>query len=1142
MRSTVTSRLIPRRFFFVLLLSWCVGMGAFLGVILLCVRHGAKFLEQCLLSRTAGAVAQELVLHESDPRQPEAELRFLQAVNPDIQAYVLDREGKVTASVEASTLGFHVPLSIPHALQTPAVMLETICGADPLQNSPCVPVAAAPLTYRGESGYLYITATNGFSSALAWPFSLSVVPRSFFIQTAFTLACVLTVWGYFAMLLRVSFSAASDTLERFLKGDYQQRIAIDSSDELSLMADALNSMADTVSAEEKELRDVAEQRKQVLAGVLHDLLRPVSSMRLLLERYRRDGTGITGERQEALRSVIRTDRGVLEELRQVKEPAPSASTNDSSEYVLAEIVQEVFGALRAKQAELSQQCIFEAEPGLPRGIGNRDAVLRVLLNLVDNACAYSPPGGLIRVRAFPIDGLIGVEVIDHGMGIPQSELPRIFQPFYRSAQARAMSPGGSGLGLAAVKRIIVSLGGAIQIRPSMPHGTTVRCIFPSVDNRFVPHMPVYAEWTNPSLPAFPSLLRVDVPGHNTIIGVALLSMTMLLLCPVSPDVSRTEAFRWFGLLTVVCGAVYLSARIVFYGQRDAALTSNARAKHAETIRCAVLATFGLVWSMGLPVFVGASRTISAVVFLIGLAAGFGMTLSLRPRWKEFAAAALPLGLPLVATLLRRNNTVEWMSCLFAMTVTTVISLQVRRRRSRFLSRRLAAFLYGLVCASLALQAFVTGFDLLRQMARARPADRPPVLETVREALSREETNGTPPSRETLQNRLGTMGFYNPRLDLSLLCEGAPCGNSPWVSREEAPSASYGHKMLPPIYARGSESSAHVTSIVINESPRRELVVAESNLAQFVVQRGGQKYLFWMVLAALFVSGGISSSAVVFGVRDLRRRLTLLNREIRGFASDPAAPEWEHWPRDEVFQLHLVAQRLMTRVRLTRENLVTENEHTVEIIAHTCDALMQLSHRQESILDGAGADSEQTLERLRSSNTLRADLIDEVFDCAVLVSGGRGSVSVSLLEAVDEASLLFAANAPSGPPPAILNRVEPDLGVVGDAELLARALASLFVRMGPCGNAIEVSATRKPDGSISLELRATRSQTASVESHTDLRTLLSRETFRYYQCRISSGVRNETQQWISVEFPNSAAATAHTPHPENMDGAPPCTAE
>lgn len=166
--------------------------------------------------------------------------------------------------------------------------------------------------------------------------------------------------------------------------------------------------------------------------------------------------------------------------------------------VLAELTEEVFEVVKDKavrsQVRLSQQIPSE----FPLLVGDGDRLQQALLNLIDNSIKYTPAGGTVTVTArtmqnakLAVQGPQGIEeevelegdwgevaVTDTGCGIPESEIPRLTQRFYRVDKARSRELGGTGLGLAIVKHIMQAHGGFLRIESQISQGTTVRLFLP----------------------------------------------------------------------------------------------------------------------------------------------------------------------------------------------------------------------------------------------------------------------------------------------------------------------------------------------------------------------------------------------------------------------------------------------------------------------------------------------------------------------------------------------------------------------------------------------------------------------------------------------------------------------------------------
>src|SRR5699024_8341200 len=110
---------------------------------------------------------------------------------------------------------------------------------------------------------------------------------------------------------------------------------------------------------------------------------------------------------------------------------------------------------------------------------DKDRITQVIINLVNNALNYTPARGDGSLRIYKEDELVKIEVCDTGIGIPEKDLPRVFERFYRVDKARARDSGGTGLGLAIVKHIVEVHEGEILIDSEADQGTTITVCLPA---------------------------------------------------------------------------------------------------------------------------------------------------------------------------------------------------------------------------------------------------------------------------------------------------------------------------------------------------------------------------------------------------------------------------------------------------------------------------------------------------------------------------------------------------------------------------------------------------------------------------------------------------------------------------------------
>jgi signal transduction histidine kinase len=128
-----------------------------------------------------------------------------------------------------------------------------------------------------------------------------------------------------------------------------------------------------------------------------------------------------------------------------------------------------------------QRLRYQVPPGLPALRGDADQLRRVLLNIVENALKFTPPGGQVELSAaLEHQGWVTLEIEDTGAGIPPEALPHVFERFYRADLSRTRPSwhmGGSGLGLSLARELVEAHGGTIAISSSVGQGTTVTLRF-----------------------------------------------------------------------------------------------------------------------------------------------------------------------------------------------------------------------------------------------------------------------------------------------------------------------------------------------------------------------------------------------------------------------------------------------------------------------------------------------------------------------------------------------------------------------------------------------------------------------------------------------------------------------------------------
>jgi two-component system sensor histidine kinase MprB len=243
--------------------------------------------------------------------------------------------------------------------------------------------------------------------------------------------------------------------ERVAKTGDLRPIPVSGDDELARLTQTFNTMLGTVA-------DSQERQRQLVADAGHELRTPLTSLRTNLELLLAASKPGAPPLPVADRADIVEDiSGQLDELTQLigdlVELARQDEPRERFERVeLLDVVERALDRARRRAGEINFD--VSLQPWVLTG--DNSSLERAVLNLLDNAVKFSPPDSTVWVRLYPLgDGTAVVEVADAGPGIAEEDLPKVFDRFYRSSEARTLP--GSGLGLAIVKHAAERHGGAV---------------------------------------------------------------------------------------------------------------------------------------------------------------------------------------------------------------------------------------------------------------------------------------------------------------------------------------------------------------------------------------------------------------------------------------------------------------------------------------------------------------------------------------------------------------------------------------------------------------------------------------------------------------------------------------------------------
>ncbi len=245
-----------------------------------------------------------------------------------------------------------------------------------------------------------------------------------------------------------------------------------------------------------ELKRLENVRADFVANVSHELRTPLTSIRGYAETLLRSPPADPKDTEHFL-SIIQSQS---ERLGRLIDDLLTLSDLESGKIHLAKenvAVRDLIGrVLEIFQDQARKKGItlsHAIEHNLPPILGDPDRLQQLLINLIDNAIKYTSAGGQVKVAADlalfsenPGQPMVEIAVVDTGCGIPEKDIPRLTERFYRVDKARSRELGGTGLGLAIVKHIVQAHGGFLKIGSQVQKGTTVRVFLPSTNTEEEP--------------------------------------------------------------------------------------------------------------------------------------------------------------------------------------------------------------------------------------------------------------------------------------------------------------------------------------------------------------------------------------------------------------------------------------------------------------------------------------------------------------------------------------------------------------------------------------------------------------------------------------------------------------------------------
>ena len=411
-------------------------------------------------------------------------MHSMMAINPSVEVYLLDPEGSILKHVALDKVVKLDRVSLDPILACLAGPKEGLMeGDDPRNPGEQKIFSAAPVNNEaGElQGYVYIILAGqeyaGVTEMLFGSYFLKLSSRTILLALVITfLVGLLAIY-----LITKNLNTVVSGFRRFKDGDLGTRIELKGGGELQQVAGTFNEMAATIEQNIEELKGVDKLRKELIGNVSHDLRTPIASIQGYAETLLMKGNDISeADRTKYLDIIVSGTQRLkllVNDLFELSKLEAQQVKLDLEPLSLAELVHDVVNKQKLQASEKGITIHTILAKDLPIVEVDVQKIDRVLQNLVDNAIKFCKQGDSIKIELDAGDpDNVEVRIIDSGLGIPEQDLPHIFDRYFKSGTSAEQ--GGTGLGLAIVKRIVELHGSTINVQSRVNEGTSFSFTLP----------------------------------------------------------------------------------------------------------------------------------------------------------------------------------------------------------------------------------------------------------------------------------------------------------------------------------------------------------------------------------------------------------------------------------------------------------------------------------------------------------------------------------------------------------------------------------------------------------------------------------------------------------------------------------------
>lgn len=413
-----------------------------------------------------------------DEQAMDVIMHSMMAINPSIEVYLLDPNGKIlnyVAPYKKVVMTDVRTEPIADFIRTKGK--QCILGDDPRNPSTEQIFSAAPIIENGTlQGYVYVVLAGeqyqSVASSLWNDYITTLGGRTMLITLIAALIVGLVAIWFITRNLRNIIAV----VKSFRNGDLEARIETKSGREFNNLAVAYNEMADTIVGNIENLKSMENLRRELVGNVSHDLRTPLAVIHGYVETMMMKKDDLNQEERDKYLQIVLDGTEKLKkmvgELFELSKLESKQITPKKEPFFINELIQDVvqkYLILARRKGVLIQSVISNNIK-----LVNADVALieRVLQNLIDNALKFTPEGGTIMIKTNELDDDVEIQVSDTGVGIPEDQVPFIFDRYHIGDKRLGLDNKNTGLGLAIVKKILEIHDATIQLTSRINQGTS----------------------------------------------------------------------------------------------------------------------------------------------------------------------------------------------------------------------------------------------------------------------------------------------------------------------------------------------------------------------------------------------------------------------------------------------------------------------------------------------------------------------------------------------------------------------------------------------------------------------------------------------------------------------------------------------